>query len=351
MEYKKLLIALSGKKIKHSIYDKLSVQLEYGINLKDSVMELLKRAKRNNNTLMAAILNDVKNKLINGQPFASSIKKWIPAADYTMLASAEKANKLPETLKTIIYLDNMKSGLIKEFLSGMSSPFMLFLAVYALLYYIGKYALKSILGLVSGHNSGSANILIYLSDYVNSPLMYMVPLVLIAVGILIFYSFPRLTGEIRKKLDKFFPFSVYRQFSGSIWLIGLSGLIGAGINEVTALKELASYNNKYMKERLKSFYSNMQNGMNMGESMLASGYDYPDKDVVDDIIVFSNFPNFNKKLDMIAQSNIQKTKNQIKAISIALQALINILLYVVVLLIVIGTLSITQGISNSVNHF
>lgn len=351
MEYKKLEIWLSGKKLKHGIYDKLSVQLEYGINLKDAVAELLKRARRNNNNSAAAILSDVRNNLINGQSFAGSIKKWVPMLDYTMLASSEKANKLPETLRLIIYLDDMKSGLLKEFMSGMFSPLMLFLAVYALLFYIGKYALKSILGLVNGHITGSGNVLIYLSDYVNSVYMYLIPLITAAVCVSIFYSFPRFTGVLRKKLDKVFPYSVYRQFSGSIWLTGLSGLIGAGINEVIALKELANHNNAYMKERLKSFYSNMQNGMNLGEAMLVSGFDYPDKDVVDDIVVFSNFPNFDKKLDMVARVNIQKTKNRLKGVSIALQAVINIFLYTIILLIVVGTMSMVQNISNSVNHF
>ncbi len=351
MEYKKLPALFYGKKLKNGIYDKLSVQLEYGINLKDAVTELLKRARRNNNVAAVTILNDVRNNLINGRSFADSVKKWMPRADYAMLASSEKANKLPETMRLIIYLDDMKSGLLKEFLSGMFGPLMLFLAVYTLLYYIGKYALKSILGLTNGHISSSGNILIYLSDYVNSAYMYLIPLVLATVSIFVFYSFPRLTGDIRKKLDKVFPYSVYRQFSGSVWLIGLSGLIGSGINEVTALKELASYNSAYMKERLKSFYLNMQNGMNLGEAMLVSGFDYPDKDVVDDIVVFSNFPNFNKKLDMIAQANIQKTKNMIKGVSIALQAVINIFLYTIILLIVAGTLSLVQSVSNSVNHY
>ena len=196
MEYKKLLVLLYGKKLKNGFYDKLSVQLEYGINLKDAVTELLKRAKRNNNIAAVALLNDVINELTNGLSFADSVKKWMPRADYAMLASSEKANKLPETLRLIIYLDDMKSGLLKEFLSGMLSPLTLFLAVYALLYYIGKYALKSILGLTKGHISGSGSILIYLSNYVNSVYMYLIPVVLVIFIILMFNSFPRLTGDI-----------------------------------------------------------------------------------------------------------------------------------------------------------
>jgi type II secretory pathway component PulF len=350
MNYKKILFLIARKKIKHNIYDKLAVQLEYGINLKESIKELLKRALRNKDIVTKMVLEDVQSNISNGRTFADSIKKWVPQADYTMLVSAEKAGKISETLKLIISLDNMKSELFTEFIGGLTGPVVLFLAVYGFLYYLGKFALGPILKMIGTNKiTGSASVLIDMSNYVNSIWMFLTPVIFAALIFIIFYSFPRLTGNIRKELDKVFPFSVYRKYTGAVWLIGLSGLISAGVNEVNALKEMSKYSNNYLKERLKSFYTGMQNDMNIGEAMQISNYCFPDTDTVDDIAVFSNFPNFSEKLKMISGYNIKKIKVYIKRVSMAIQALVNVLLYLMIIFIVIGVLSLVQNISNSMN--
>ncbi|MHB8292741.1 MAG: type II secretion system F family protein [bacterium] len=348
-DYKKVLFLIQKKKIKHDIYTKLAVQLEYGINLKESIQELSKRARRNKNIAMESVLDDVQAGIANGRTFADSIKKWIPSVDYTMIVSSEKAGKISEALNLIIRLDNMKSELLSEFLGGLISPAILFLAVYGFLYYMGKYALGPILKMVSTKITGTAVMLILLSNYVNSVWMFLLPLIVAILISIIVFSFPRLKGKIRKELDKFFPYSVYRQYTGAVWLIGLSGLISSGINEVSALKEMAKYSNGYLKERLKSFYTGMQNGMNIGEAMQISNYNFPESDVVDDIAVFSNFPNFDEKLKLIAEQDIKKIRKYIKTISMAIQAVVNIALYMMIIFIVVGVLSLTQNISNSMH--
>lgn len=350
MDYKKILFLLAKKKIKHNIYDKLAVQLEYGINLKESLKELLKRALKNKDIVTKMVLEDIHSGISNGKTFADSIRKWIPQADYTMLVSAEKAGRIPDSLRLIISLDNMKSELFAEFIGGLISPSVLFLAVYGFLYYLGKFALSPILKMIGSNKIvGSAQILIAMSNYVNSIWMFLTPALFIVLIFLIVYSFPRLTGNIRKELDKAFPYSVYRKYTGAVWLIGLSGLISSGINEVSALKEMSKYGNNYLKERLKSFTAGMQNGMNIGEAMQISNYSFPDADTVDDIAVFSNFPNFGEKLKMISEHNIKNIKIYIKRVSMAIQAVVNILLYMMIIFIVVGVLSIVQNISNSMN--
>ena len=348
-DYKRILFFLGKKKIKHSIYDKLAVQLEYGINLKESITSLAKRAARNKNAALELVLDDIKSCIANGQTFAGSMRKWIPESDHAIIVSAERAGKIPAALKLIIKMDNMKSELLSEFISGLIGPGILFLSVYGLLYYMGRYALGSILKLITGKITGSAVILISLSNFTDSPWIFLLPLFLFAITGAVFYSFPRLTGPIRKELDKLFPYSLFRRYSGAVWLIGFSGLIGSGITEVNALKEMAKYSNDYLKERLKSFAIGMQNGMNIGEAMQISNYNYPDADVVDDISVFSNFPNFSEKLNMIAQQNINSTRRSIKTVSALIQAFIYILLYAVIIFIVVAVFSLTQNMSNSMH--
>lgn len=350
MNFQKALFKLEGKKLKRSIYDKLAVQLEYGINLKDALNELTKRAKRNNKSVAEFVLKDIKSKVSNGKTFADAVKSWVPALDYTIIFSAEKAGKLPEILRLINDIDDMKSDLKKQFLGGLISPAILLAAVYGLLFYLGKYALPSILQ-ITKHVSGFAVILIYMTKFTDSIWLFLVPVIVIALVIAIIYSFPVLTGDVRKKLDNIFPWTIYRKFTGAIWLIGLSGLISAGVNETQALKEMTDYSNNYLKERLKTFYKGMQNGLNLGEAMQNSGFDFPDKDTVDDIVVFSNFPEFDKKLNLISKANIKETKEKISAVSKILSFIFNMLVYVLILLIVAGSMSLIMNISTSVNKF
>lgn len=350
INYKEILLILAGKKkIKHSIYDKVAIQLQYGINLKESINSLSKRAEKNKNIVLSYVLNDIKANIANGETFAKSIRKWIPESDYAIIVSSERAGKISDALNLIITLDNMKSELLSEFISGLIGPSILFLSVYGLLYYMGKYALGSILKLITTKITGPATLLISLSNFTNSIWIFIFPIILFLIIGLIFYSFPRFSGKIRKELDIIFPYSIYRRYSGAVWLIGFSGLITSGITEVNALKEMLKYSNNYLKERLRSFVIGMQNGMNIGEAMQISNFNFPDSEVVDDIAVFSNFPNFSEKLKLIAQQNINSTKKSIKIISSLVQAIINIMLYAVIIFIVVAVFSLTSNMTNSMH--
>lgn len=349
--FEKELYLLSRKKIKHGIYEKLKVQITYGVNLKESIAELLKRVKKSGRSIEFMILTDIKHNIALGKTFSDAMKKWIPQFDYTILVSSEKSGKIAEALDLIISLDNMKSELMSDFLGGMINPFILFLAVYGFLYYLGKYALKPILSMIpAGHKvTGAAGILILMSKFINSPWMYLIPVLFIILLISIFLSFPKFTGSIRKKMDRYFPYSVYRKFTGSIWLIGFSSLMSAGINETNALKEMARYSNAYLKERITTFYKGLQNGMNLGEAMNISKYGFPDSETVEDIGVFSNFPNFDERLRLIAEHNIKSMKKYIKVLSNSLSLIANLFLYAIVIFIAVSVFSLMNNITNSLH--
>ncbi len=350
MNIEKILYKLEAKRIKHDLYSKLSVQLKYGLNLKDSLQELSKRAKRNGYIGMFYMIQSVTSGIINGSSFAESIKDWVPSIDYTIISSSEKSGKLPESLELIIELDGMKDELKKEFTSGLATPLVLFLAIYGLLYYLGKYALPQILGIVH-HVTGFAVTLVYLADFVNSVWLYIAPVIVLVLVAVMIYSMPRWTGKLRAKVDKFFPYSIYRLYIGSIFFVGLSGLISSGVNETESLKEMSLYSNNYLKERISSFVKGMQNGLNLGDSMSISRFDFPDRDIVDDISVFSNFPEFDKKLALISQTNMKLVKEKIRKFSKTTAFIFNLFVYGLIFLIVGGVMSLVMNVSSSVNKF
>ena len=342
---------LQKKKIKHGIYEMLIVQFKYGVNLKEAVGELLKRAKRRRRAVEIMILSDVKNNIVSGKSFANSIKSWIPQLDYTIIVSAEKGGKIESALELIVSLDNMKSELISEFLGGLVNPLILFFAVYGFLYYIGNYALTPILKMMpKGHVSGAAAVLVLLSKFVKSPWMFLTPVLLIFFTILIFFSFSRLTGGIRKILDKRFPYSLYRKFVGAVWLNGFSSLMAAGMNEINALKDMSKNSNDYLKERLTTFYKGLQNGMNLGDAMLILKYNFPDADTVEDIGMFSKFPDFDKKLKLIAEQNIKDLKKYIKTLSTVLGLAANLFLYALIIFIAVGVFSLMNNITSNLHY-
>jgi hypothetical protein len=63
-------------------------------------------------------------------------------------------------------------------------------------------------------------------------------------------ALPRLTGTFRTRLEAVFPFSVYRDLTGTSWLRALAILLSAGLREQQTHEALLASASPYMRERL-----------------------------------------------------------------------------------------------------
>jgi len=132
------------------------------------------------------------------------------------------------------------------------------------------------------------------------------------------------------KLDKFGPWAIYRTLIGGTWLITTAALLKAGVRLEDAVRQTAEGADPWLSDRLKAITSGLSRGMNLGESMLRSGYDFPDVDIIDDLMIYSKYSGVDSAMESLAK---QWVNDSVEIVKLKMGAIFSIGIVVVALTI------------------
>ena len=82
--------------------------------------------------------------------------------------------------------------------------------------------------------------------------------------------------------------------------MALSALVKGGVPVSIALQSLRRDSNAYLKERIDKTLSFIKNGDNLGQSLMKTGLNFPDKEIISDLKIYSELDNFEEALEKLA---------------------------------------------------
>ena len=124
-------------------------------------------------------------------------------------------------------------------------------------------------------------------------------------------------------MDRIPPWSFYRLIIGTLWLFTLSTLLQAGVQLTHAVDDMLdrAEADRWLRERLLAMRSQLNIGNDLGGALENIGFDFPDRELVDDIRVYATLPDFDRQLQSIAsewlEESMQRISAQAKVINIA----------------------------------
>ena len=80
--------------------------------------------------------------------------------------------------------------------------------------------------------------------------LYIVAAVLAVLG-LFFYSLPNWSGPLRRKFDRWMPYSLYRDFSGAMLMVSLSSMMRTGVSLRSSLDRAIRFSTPWMRWHLR----------------------------------------------------------------------------------------------------
>lgn len=80
---------------------------------------------------------------------------------------------------------------------------------------------------------------------------------IVALFILFIYSLPRWTGPQRQRLDRYLPYSLYRDYSGSLLLISLASMMRSGVSLRSALERSLKFSSPWLRWHIRKVLSNL----------------------------------------------------------------------------------------------
>lgn len=336
-----------GTESRNRFYQKLSALITNGKRLQTSVDDLLVRAKRRGETdLEAIVLTDIAHELRRGVPFGKAMGKFAPSAEGSLLLAGERSGDLPATLLLTVELNEASAKMKSVAIGAVVSPMVSSLMILASLFMISFYVVPRLTPVMDPNLwTGVAKSLYVVSEALQSPWV-MLPMGLFLLLLLVIgLTLGTWTGKLRVVFDAIPPWSFYRLVVGGGWMLSLASLVRSGTTISVALNQLRANADPWLYERITALLHEIHKGKNLGVALEATGFNFPDKNIIDDFTSYAELPNFEQVLYRVGRDWVADGVKQIEGQAATLDSIVGTTMGIVMMWFAYGTMDIQSQIS------
>lgn len=292
------------------LWKKLGKQLRDDIPIITALQEL--RELRNPKEPTSIAIKEWIRAMENGKRFSEASREWVTPEEYMLLMAGEKSGALAVSLVSVTKVAMAKKNINSAVTSAVTYPIFLLLAAFGLAFLFSYKVIPAFAKSVGADRwHGLAKIFVDSATFTQN-WMHWILLGLVLFVVLVIWLMPRWNSPFRTRLDRYVPFSVYRTMQGSAWLIALSALIQAGVRIEDALESLMANVPPWTRVRTAASLRLMRSGSNLGHALHKSGYEFPDREIISDLRVYSNKSGFGEALRMVSEEWITESVEKIQ---------------------------------------
>ncbi|WP_323117806.1 type II secretion system F family protein [Burkholderia alba] len=330
------------------LYRKIAKMLGNGLPLLKVLEELEWRASREGrkpNEPLAIVLSDWRFAVQNGQMLSEAMHAWVPATEQMIVSAGEQAGRVEAALVSVTDIVLSARRIRRAISGGVAYPVGLLVMMLGYLYLFGTRVIpKFALIADPEHWHGAARSLYVMSLFVQS-WMLLVVAVLAAFGAALALSLPRWRGPLRIYADRVPPYSIYRLVAGSGFLIAFAALQGAGVTVERALLKIGAISGPWLRERIDDTLLGVKSGLNAGEALHHTGYQFPSREIVEDLCIYAEYGGFDNALKTLADEWLDEGVARIAAQMRVLNGVAIVVMAIVIGWLVTGFFGIQQEIA------
>lgn len=272
-------------------------------------------------------------------PLAEALHEWLPPAERDILASGEASGDLVGALEMASRFAKQQGGIWAKALQSLTYPVFLIGVVMGILYYIADSMIPTMQVFNLSQFSPMTQAVLWAANWVHTYwfLAVSVPALLLC-GFLM--SLSRWTGTWRVKVDRFAPWSFYRRVHGALFLYSFAVLRKSGIPSQSALANLASTANPWLRTRITAAMYGIREGYNLGEAFRRAGHEFPDWEAIPVLESISSLSGSSDALILYADDWLQDTTAYIDRFIRRVQAVCSFWVFVWVAMLALTILEI-----------
>jgi len=304
------------------LYRKLSRFLANGVKLPSALQTMWNHASNDGKRptrVHAVVLAAWKKGVDEGRSFGVAIQDWVPQSDRVVIEAGDKAGNLSDALENACYLNEGQREIRAAVVAGVAYPIVLVAMAIFFMFIFGTQVIPAFEEILPRDRwTGFGAQMATMSSFVENGLVQ----TLIVSGVLIVFmlwTMPRWTGRLRTFVDPFPPYSIYRLIIGSGFLLSVAALVRAGVKVTSVLNILMRGASPWYTERLSRTLQLVNNGADIGDALYRSGYNFPDKDTVNDLRSYAKLEGFETMLQLLGRQNLEDSVQKIKAQSVILR--------------------------------
>ena len=282
-----------------SFYEVLADYMSAGIDLQSSVEAFLDQAVnegKGENNLEVVRLNAWIRSLSDGDSFEASLDGWVPEREKMLLSAYEKSGSLESGLLKAVQMIERSGEMKSIWVGALAYPSFLILLAGGVVHLYGTDVLPKFTTIIPPERWPAAPARLHaLADMVvnNWPLMLASMPILFAIFV---FLLPRWTGPLRNVLDRFMPFSFYKQDEGAAFMVSLTAMLDAGTPVMKAVEQLNKSASPWLNERLTPVLQKMKAGKNIASALQEAGHDFPDKKLLSLMALHADKKTFTESL-------------------------------------------------------
>ena len=343
------IICLCSNKTRLKLYRKLASLMANRFSLMDGLDMLYQGVSDNGKNPyepMAIAITSWMKTLQNGLTFADALNGWAPSRERLMLSTGDVSN-LESALHNLIKVTEGSTKMIRPIVGAIAYPAFLTMMSVLILYAIGVYMVPPMLEAAPDTRwTGIAADLVGVSEWIQK-YWFVAFAVLPVAMITIYLTIGIWVGQTRVVFDRFPPWSLYKIFAGISWLLAMASLIKGGTPVSSAMSALRRDANKYLKERIDKSLKYINNGDNLGVALYKTKLEFPDKEIISDLSVYSELDNFEEAIDNLANEWLDESVYMIEQKASVLNMVALLSIGGVIAWAVMGVFDMQDQITNS----
>lgn len=330
------------------LYRKIAKMLSNGLPLVRVLEELCDRASnrgRNPQEAMAIVLGDCIKAVQNGRMLSEGLEDWIPKTEQMIIMAGEQSGRLEHILIGVTDVVFSAKKIKNVIIGGIAYPIAVLALILGYIYLFGTQVIPQFAQLVNPATwHGAARSLYLMSVFIQTGMFYVI-LALAGFVAAVLFSMPRWRGNLRVMIDSVPPYSIYRMMVGSSFLMAFSSLQFAGITVEKSLIRISEMAAPWLRERIDGALLGVKSGLNCGEALKNAGYNFPSREVIDDLCIYAEYKGFAEALKILADEWMAEGVEQISTQMKVLNGMSIVLLAIVIGWLVTGFFGIQHEIA------
>lgn len=288
------------------------------------------------------IYSTFASRLREGGTMADAFRGVIPDNELYMIEASEETDITTGFNKALFFLE--KSKVLKSSMLTLITPVFLAAGLFGVIYSFSNGLFPLFAEISDPSSWGSAASSFYATGQaLEAGIVPFLFILAIVIGVSV-YSMPRYHGQYREILDKIPPYSFYRLFTSSGFLLSLSSMNGAGVPLNDALQKLKLNATPYLRKHIELMLFRMRSGLSQGEAITTSLFD---RETQIKLSIYGASNDFDIALDRVGNKTVDITLKQIDLFSKAAGWILKVAVAASIVWIFFAIFSLGNSLSTS----
>jgi len=320
-----------GADVRYKFYVKLGQLLANGVPLDTALGQIQAIAARKRSGVMPLLYKKWRHNIANGQNFGQVMSPFIPSSEAILLETGANSGRLVDALENTANSILQQGKVKKAIVTAAAYPGVLICMLIAAMLMSAYSVIPTFEEIIpveewQGISYGVAMVAQFIRDYA-----FIIGVGFFILIFIIFYTMPKWTSKSRIAFDNYAPWSLYRMWQGSSFLLAISSMMAAGVKlDEVSLGRISKNSDPYLSQRIKSLVKYITAGENLGDALYKCGYKFPDEEIIGDLQIYANLRGFDQNLMWITQSWVDSLVERVDVIMKVVNTVILMLIAVVI---------------------